>query len=370
VAAVLVYLGRGETPPIPWFVLTLAAGAVAVPVLRAKQVFFSPTMCGLYALALAVWINGGRKRAILVFAGWAVVLLTLSLVLERSHGAYRHVYELFLYKLRFLGRRPADPARLPWEARLLWEGGAFNTAPWGEFWVSLRWCGPLALGGAMLLGSRRRGACGSNTFIVFTLFLAPLAWMVLRYFTFLGFAVAVLAAGLVTRQIWWKLIVFAAAVAQLMSLNAHPLDRQQPAPAEYRPIVNWLEEHTPTNAVLLASIADSPVFLAETGRPIIMHSKFENQRIRDRYHEMLDAIYGSEERFHEFARKYGADYFVYDVGFLYDGSESRRYKADKLGPLDPDCAAELFQNHPERLRHFRLEMGDDGFAIFRVLTSP
>ena len=26
VAAVLVYLGRGETPPIPWFVLTLAAG--------------------------------------------------------------------------------------------------------------------------------------------------------------------------------------------------------------------------------------------------------------------------------------------------------------------------------------------------------
>ena len=369
-AAVLVYLGRGETPRLPWLVLVLAAGTAVVPVLRAERVFFSPTMCGLYALALAVWINGGRKRAILVFAGWAVVLLTLSLVLERSHGAYRHVYELFLYKLRFLGRRPADPARLPWEARLLWEGGAFNTAPWGEFWVSLRWCGPLALGGAMLLGSRRRGACGSNTFIVFTLFLAPLAWMVLRYFTFLGFAVAVLAAGLVTRQIWWKLIVFAAAVAQLMSLNAHPLDRQQPAPAEYRPIVNWLEEHTPTNAVLLASIADSPVFLAETGRPIIMHSKFENQRIRDRYHEMLDAIYGSEERFHEFARKYGADYFVYDVGFLYDGAESRRYKADKLGPLDPDCAAELFQNHPDRLRHFRFEMGDDGFAIFRVLTSP
>jgi hypothetical protein len=85
---------------------------------------------------------------------------------------------------------------------------------------------------------------------------------------------------------------------------------------------------------------------------------------------MLDAIYGSEERFYEFARKYGADYFVYDVGFLYDGMESRRYKADKLGPLDPNCAAELFQNHPERLRHFRLEMASGRFAIFRVLTSP
>src|SRR5208283_184839 len=144
-AAVLVYLGRGETPPIPWFVLTLAAGSLVVPVLRAKQVFFAPTMCGLYALALAVWINGGRKRAILVFAGWAAGLLALSALMQRSHGEYAHVYDLFFYKLRFLGQRPAEPARLPWEARLLWEGGAFSTADWGEFWRSLKWCGPLGL---------------------------------------------------------------------------------------------------------------------------------------------------------------------------------------------------------------------------------
>jgi hypothetical protein len=369
-AAVLVYLGWGETPQIPWFVVTLAAGTLVVPVLRAKQVFFSPTMCGLYALALAVWINGGRKRAILVFAGWAAVLLALSTLMQRSYGEYAHVYELFLYKLRFLGQRPANPARLPWEARLLWEGGAFNTAEWRDFWRSLKWCGPLGLVAAMLLSSRKRGACATNIFIVFTLLLALLAWMVLRYFTFLGFAAAILAAGLVTRRIWWKLIVFGAAAWQLATLNVQPLDRQLARPDEYRPVVTWLEEHTPSNAVVLASIGDSPVFLAHTGRPIIMHSKFENQRIRDRYHEMLDAIYGSEGQFYGFAHKYGADYFVYDVGFLYEGMESRRYKADKMGPLDPNCAAELFQNHPERLSHFRFEMANGRFAIFRVVTSP
>ncbi|HVM60797.1 MAG TPA: hypothetical protein VMV72_08020 [Verrucomicrobiae bacterium] len=368
VAAVVVYLGRGETPRIPWLVLVLAAGSLMVPVLRAKQVFLSPTMCVLYALALAVWINGGRRRAILVFAGWAAALLALSTLTQRTHGEYAHVYELFFCKLRFLGRRPADPALLPWEARLLWES-AFDTADWGQFWQSLTWCGPLALAAAMVLGSRKRGACATNIFIVFTLLLAPLAWMVVRYFTFLGFAAAVLAAGLVTRRFWWKLIVFAAAVAQLVALDGKPLDRQL-APEQYRPIVSWLEAHTPTNAVVLASIADSPVFLAETGRPIIMHSKFENQRIRDRYREMLEAIYGSEEQFYGFAKKYGADYFVDDVGFLYDGTESRRYKADKLGPLDPDCAAELFQHHPERLRHFKLETADERFAVFRVIASP
>jgi len=370
VAAVLVYLGRGETPPIPWFVLTLAAGTLVVPVLRAKQVFLSPTMCGLYALAMAVWINGGRKRAILVFVGWAAGLLALSALTQRSYGAYAHVYELFVYKLRFLGQRPADPARLPWEARLLWEGGAFNTADWGEFWRSLKWCGPLGLVAAILLSSRKRGACATNVFIVFALLLAPLAWMVLRYFTFLGFAAAVLAAGLMTRRVWWKLAVFAAAVCQLAALNTLPLERGQPRPEEYRPVVTWLEQNTPTNAVLLASIGDSPVFLAHTGRPIIMHSKFENQRIRDRYREMLEAIYGSEDKFYEFSRRYGADYFVYDVGFLYESMESRRYKADKMGLLPADCAAELFQNHPEQLKHFRLEMGNERFAVFRVITHP
>ena len=370
VAAVLVYLGRGETPRRPWFVLTLAAGSVLVPVLRAKQLFLSPTMCVLYALTLAVWIDGGRKRATIIFAGWAAVWLTLSWLLQKSYGEYAHVYQLFFYKLRFLGQRPDNPAMLPWEARVLWEGGAFNTAEWGEFWRSLKWCGPLGLVAAIRLASRKTDACATNIFIVFTLLLAPLAWMVLRYFTFLGFAAAVLAAGLMAGSIRWKLAIFAAVAWQLMTLNFQPLDRQQPAPAEYRPIVRWLQEHTPTNAVLLAAISESPVFLAHTERPIIMHSKFENARIRERYREMLEAMYGSEEQFYAFARKYGADYFVYDVGFTHGGLESRRYKADKLGPLDPNCAAMLFENQPERLTHFQRVAEGGRFTVFRVLPSP
>jgi hypothetical protein len=371
VATTLVYLGKGETPRLPWFVLTLAAGCLLIPVLRAKGVFLSPMMCVLYALALAVWINGGRKRATLVFAAWVAGLLVLGALLPKSYGEYAHVYELFLYKLRFLGVRPANPADLPWEARLLWEGGAFETASLHEFWHSLLLCGPLALVMvAYLWTGSKRVPCATNIFIVFTLLLAPLAWMVVRSFVFLGFAVAVVAAGLTVERIWGRWLVFVATVSQLMMLNFLPLKREQATPEEYRPIVKWLEGNTATNAVVLASIGDSPVFLAHTGRPIIMHPKFENQRIRDRYREMLAAIYGSEEQFYEFARKYGADYFVYDVGFSYDGQDSRRYKADKLGPLDAHCAALLFENQPEQLRHFQRIMESGRFTIFRVVTSP
>jgi hypothetical protein len=40
-----------------------------------------------------------------------------------------------------------------------------------------------------------------------------------------------------------------------------------------------------------------------------------------------------------------------------------------MGPLDPNCAAELFQNHPEQLKHFRLEMESGRFAVFRVVGT-
>jgi hypothetical protein len=364
-AAVLVYLGKGETPRVPWLVLVLAAGSVVLPVLRAKQLFVSPTMCALYALALAVWINGGRKRAIVVFSAWLVALLGLSWALGKSQSEYAHVYELFFAKLRYLGVKPEEPASLSWEARCLWEG-AFNTAARDDWWRSLGWCLPLAAVAGWKVG---RMEVWKNVFVVFALALAPLSWMVVRYFTFLGFAAAVVAAGLITRRIWWRAALVAAAVWQMFALDFQPLERTPVVPDNYKPLVAWINEHTPTHAVILASISESPVILAHTGRPIILHSKFENRRIRERYREFLDAVYGREEQMFEFATKYGADYFVFDNGFLVAGKDSRRYKADQLGDLDPNCAARLFAEQPERLRHFQPLFSERGYTVFRVVRS-
>jgi hypothetical protein len=363
-AAALVYLGKGETPRLPWLVVLLAAGTVLVPVLRAKQVYLSPSLCVLYALALAVWIDGGRRRATAVFAGWLMALAGVSLLLQESHGDYAHVHQLFFSKLRYLGAKPDAPAALPWEARVLWEG-AFNTADAKEFWHSLKWCLPLSL--VAIWMAWREKDVALRVFAVFAVLLFPLAWMVVRYFTFLGFAAAVLAAGLIPRRIWWKGAVIAAVAGQFATLNLKPLERTQPEPNEYRALVDWIRENTPTNAVLLATITESPVMWAHTGRPIILHPKFENRAIRERYREFLEAVYAGEGRFHEFCIKTGADYFIYDISFLLDAKESRRYKADKLGPLDPSCAAVLFQQHPERLRRFEPEFAEGRFAVFRVL---
>ena len=210
-ATVLVYLGRGETPRRPWFVLTLLVGAFAVPVLRVKQFYLSPTMCVLVALSLAVWINGGRKRATMVFAGWLAAFIAAGALLRTSYGEYAHVYQMFFYKLRFLGVKPSEPSLLPWEARCLWEG-AFNTAALSDFWRYLMWCGPLAVVAAWKLEKRE---VERGVFVLFAVLLIPLAWVVVRYFTFLAPVVAALAAGVVMRGVWWKWAVAVAALWQI-----------------------------------------------------------------------------------------------------------------------------------------------------------
>ena len=373
--------GGAESGGMKWFVLTLTVGGLIIPVLCVKQFYLSPTMCVLYALALAVWVGGGRKRSLATFFGSAAVLVAISLLLRKSYGEYAHVYQLFFCKLRFLGVKPENPAALPWDARCLWEG-AFNTAEWSEFWRSLQWCGPLTLTALALrmkyeggsLPTQQRGAKGDQwmkstdtIFMVFTVLLALLAWMVVRYFTFLGFAAAVLAAGLAIRRTWWKIALVLAAVWQLATLNFSPLSRAPVAPADYKPVVRWLNDNTPTNAVILANISESPVFLAYTGRPIILHSKFENHEIRERYRDFLEAIYSDEDQLFAFAAKYGADYFVCDsASFVMATTESRRYKANRLGPLDANCAAVLFVMAPQQLRHFERAFATERFAVFRV----
>jgi hypothetical protein len=228
-------------------------------------------------------------------------------------------------------------------------------------------------------GGRMKSA--ETIFMLFTVLLALLSWMVVRYLTFLGFAAAVVAAGIGGScpeslrdkdgggKIRWvgTAVCLGAMMWQLVMLDFSPLSRAPVVPDDYKLVVHWLNDNTPTNAVVLASISESPVFLAYTGRPIILHSKFENREIRERYREFLEAIYSDEDCFFAFATKYGADYFVCDgASFLMSATESRRYKANRLGPLDADCAAVLFVMAPQRLRHFELEFATDRFAVYRV----
>jgi len=385
------FLWRNETPRLPWLVGLLAVGGLLIPSLNTKQFILSPAMCVLYALACVAWANETRASRLFVFSTMCAAFLLLGYWSQTNYGEYSHVYQLFVHKLVNLGVKPDDPALLPLHARLLWEG-AFNTAPLSEFWRSLQWCLPFAVIAAVAALYERRKSSDTEhgghrpplqIFAIFAILLFPLSWMVLRYFTFLGFAAAVVAAGvwsssfsLLQNKIAKIAIVVVGIVAcawQFFTLDLRPLDRgSQPSPADIRPVVEWIQKNTTPDAVILATIADSPVYLAHTGRPTVMHSKFENERIRLRWSEMLAAIYSDEETFYAFARKYHADIFIFDWGFVAEGlapqefKETRIYKAG-LRALPPACAARSFYERPEQLKRFKLEVKTDRFTIFRVI---
>lgn len=175
-------------------------------------------------------------------------------------------------------------------------------------------------------------------------------FVVVRFFTFLGWAVA----GMSSRCRW---LAIPFAVWQLALLDTRPLDRSPVQPASYRSVVQWINEHTPTNAVLLASVSESPVLWASTGRRMILHSKFENREIRERYQQFLTAAYGGETALYEYCRRYCADYFVWDIGFL---SAERRYKAGVAG--EPSAL-------PVGNRWFQREMSTDRLVVFRVMKE-
>lgn len=395
-AMAILFFWRNDTPRLPWMIALLAVGGILIPTLNAKQFYLSPAMCVLYALACVAWANDTRASRLFIFFLTCAAFLLLGYWSQSNYGEYSHVYQLFFAKLKCLGVKPDDPAALPFHARALWEG-AFNTAPLAEFWRSLLWCLPFAmLASVAAVYDRRKSTETENgghrpplqMFIIFTLLLLPLSWMIIRYFTFLGFAAAVFAAGVWSSSFslfhsslipkvqhlkpFITLLPLAAVLWQFFTLDLKPLDRgAQPTPAELRPVIEWLNKNAAPDAVVLATIADSPVFLAHTGRATVMHSKFENERIRLRWQEMLEAIYGTEDQFHAFAQKYGATIFIFDWGFAAEGrtreefKETRIYKAG-LRSLPPDCAARQFYVSPEQLTRFKLELKSERFHVFRV----
>ncbi len=130
---------RRAVRALAWITAGAAIAGLAFAVLRASAFLASPQMLLSAALLASFAIEARRggapssapdararagtsliaRRALIVAAIFAPLLLLSSRFSAESAG-YGHVYALFADKLRFLGRKPADPSLLSPEARSLW----------------------------------------------------------------------------------------------------------------------------------------------------------------------------------------------------------------------------------------------------------
>ncbi|MFN0152189.1 MAG: hypothetical protein ACKVU1_15915, partial [bacterium] len=130
---------RRAVRALAWITAGAAIAGLAFAVLRASAFLASPQMLLSAALLASFAIEARRgatpssatdtraraatplvaRRAFVVAAIFAPLVFLSSRFSAESAG-YGHVYALFADKLRFLGRKPADPSLLSPEARSLW----------------------------------------------------------------------------------------------------------------------------------------------------------------------------------------------------------------------------------------------------------
>lgn len=363
------YLRSGENPFAPrgsWLVLLpLLLGCAVEPMLRGKLQALSLPMLAGYTLLLMRWIERRRTASAAhrpfpaaLRAGSSVALLAtlfgLALAASRAAGAglgdYSHVFGLIEAKLRFLGHKPADPAALPFEVRLLWQG-PFETASLRDLLFNLGF-GLLGLLAVPFLAAptwrRGRGGNGGGPNASAVAVLAPLAlaslfasWLIVRTFVLAGLLAPVglalllapgstksTAGGTKAAGKGRRLALAGFAPPIMVAALCLPLhlaaSRSNPWHTRaWKTIqeVKMVEENVPAGAAVACDEIGSTAILAHTGRPILAQPKYEWTAARARLAQLLTAMTrGTPEELAAFLDAHDCRYVLLDTTVLWGGA--------------------------------------------------
>ena len=139
---------------------------------------------------------------------------------------------------------------------------------------------------------------------------------------------------------------------------------------ELAELENWMAEHVAPEPVL-ANFGVGASLLTYAGCPILLHPKFETEKIRTRFREFAELLFtGSEREFREWADEQGAGYYVHGLGEFARSAPvmyQMRYFVDALHPPDT-VPAKQFENSPASLKHFRLVWENRKYRVFKIRT--
>ncbi len=286
----------------------LSLGSLAVPVLRHTLFVVSLPMQLLGGLAIAglaarrTSSPGAQRLALL--AG-VLALFGLSLLVARlcggGIGEYSHVFGLLWHKLVNFGALPDDPAALPFEVRLMWQGPFATLAP-GTL------AGLLGVGGAgcawagfELAGRARRAQLDDARAVACLLacLALPLSWLIERTLVLPAMLAGPLLVALVTtlpeRARAAGLVGALAVQAALLAsyLHAYRIPWYQPPvrQQELAAVVDAVQRLVPEGEAVATDFVNGPALLVRTRHPILLQPKWEVRRSRERIERFLTAFF-------------------------------------------------------------------------------
>ncbi len=365
--------------------LAEAFGLITVGILqpyyRAHGFILSPSM--LMAMAGIVGLlapgRAGRFRwsllGILVLAFGAVAFWG-------SYGAaYGHFTSLVWAKLRFFNVKPADPALLTFDQRIMWVP-ALDSATIQLTWVLFPAIVALTVVAVVAAFRRARFDQDPEVYRLVLLQIVSLAAFALfvRFHVYVALFGAALAGWWVAEMErsggWRRWVALSIAglgiVAESGSLLKDPRawGRDDVYYSELSELTNWLRARVAPDAVL-ANFGTSGGIAAYGKCPVVLHPKFEAPGIRKRVREFGELLFrGTEVEFRDWADRHGAKYYVHALGeFATRNPELQmRYFVNALEPAT-NAPARLFEFAPDELHLFRRMWGNRKYAVYRITTK-
>lgn len=366
-----------------------------VPHLRADLFLTSLPMMLFYGMALLELIDRFVRPVRRWFPRAAILVGTFGVFyLFLPHtGRFGHVYYTTLYQILFLFRHPQDPSLLPLEARLYWVPGYTHPSLYNflAYFSLPLLAGVYGVGRSVWDLLRRRGSAGEQLllYLFFATLVSYLFFSRLHVFfifflaIFIGRTIDLTLARFKTRAFVYVAVglVGVHQVAQVvdnwdplrvlttLKIRPHQEELFLENVTNMSDLIHWIRENTSPQSVLLSYWHISAELLPYADRTTVLHTFFEDARMRKKITEFASALYSDEEIFYNYCRQYDVDYFVYSARFFLDYSiVGTRYLADRLA-VNPESFVYDAHFYPERLSRFGLRYQNDCFRVYEVLEE-
>ncbi|MFQ5417337.1 MAG: hypothetical protein ACE5FL_09860 [Myxococcota bacterium] len=340
------------------FLGVLAAGAVAVPVLRSKLFLLSAPVAML-AVMSALPLLARRSEATALVRGATAAAAAAAVVVGRAwlvqgSGDYSHVVEMMWFKLSHLGELPADPQEISYGARLLWQG-PFRTGSPILLTTTLGALGflvPVAAFGSLGGWRRGRGDGFWMTLVAFATAALLLTLLVRRLMVLASILAPVVVVLLLwssfeaRRRVAWvaalvlvQLLLFCT-VLDNTSVKLWYTPRHVEQLAE---TLHFIERELPEEGAVAADFVTSAAVLAHTSHAIVLQPKYETTRSRDRIERFTRGLYATTPaQFKELLRgEFDARYLIVDSPFLWGTRYEAGLPQDIPGPPRNSAAFRL-----------------------------
>lgn len=416
VRAVLGAVSAAERRAVRYLIAAVVAAGALVPFLRASGFLLSVPI----ALA-AAWVAvdvayaraGGRvaargktpgagapaaTRVAAAIAGCACILVP-AILLRGHFVSYAHLFKLVLYKLRYV-YKPADPRLIPFDARSFWVGPFHSPDPRHLFVFAFPLFLLLPNAVARLVRRAREGHFASLATLFFMTVFFILFLLMQRLLPLFAVFAAIAAGGAVYDFFGSRggrtvpaLSLFAAVgvigvfllqdfawegpadvwrrAARVLKIPFRRSFTIYPTAGDTEgAMLEWINENTERDAVVMSLHYLSPQVLTYTGRATNLNDFFESPRLRNKARRFLTLLYGGEDRLLAFCREQGSDYLLLSAAVGCDPTrDSPLYQAG-LMDMPPGCAAYRLMFEPMRCSGFDLVYENEMYRIFRVGRPP